>query len=243
MADTRSLPENVARIDEHDSFAFACHRDVQCFTECCRLLELALTPYDVLRLRKGTGLTSEELLERYIITEQEPREPFPRFYLTMVDDGRASCIFVGEGGCSIYAHRPGACRTYPLGRAVTRTDSGAKEHFVIMKEDHCQGFLEVVQQTPKSYSDNQELTPYNRFNDAMLEILQHEAIRNGFIPSPENIQLYILALYNLDAFRRLLHEDRLPQAVITPQEKEQLQDDEYLLTFAISLLHRLIFPR
>jgi Fe-S-cluster containining protein len=207
------------------------------------MLELALTPYDILRLRKGTGLTSEELLERYIITEQEPGEAFPRLYLTMVDDGRASCIFVGKDGCSVYPHRPGACRAYPLGRAATRTDSGVKEHFVIMKEDHCRGFLEAVQQTPKRYSDNQELTPYNRFNDAVMEILQHEAIRNGFIPSPENVQLYILALYNLDTFRKLLNGDRLPQAVVTPQEKEQLQDDEYLLTFAITLLHSAIFSR
>ena len=31
-------------------FTFACHPGVPCFTECCRELDLALTPYDVLRL-------------------------------------------------------------------------------------------------------------------------------------------------------------------------------------------------
>ena len=102
------------------SFTFACHPGVPCFTDCCRMLELALTPYDVLRLRKATGLTSRELLENYIITEQDPGEPFPRFYLTMVDDGRASCVFVSPQGCTVYPHRPSACRAYPLGRAAVR---------------------------------------------------------------------------------------------------------------------------
>ena len=240
MTDPGLLPENIARIDDDEVFSFACHPQVHCFTECCRLLELALTPYDVLQLRKATGLTSEELLAKYIITEQEPGEAFPRLYLTMVDDGRASCVFVGKDGCSVYAHRPGACRAYPLGRAVTRSDSGAKEHFVILKENHCRGFLEAVKQTPKRYSHDQELTLYSQFNDAVLEILQHEAIRNGFIPSHQNIELFVLALYNLDTFRKLLFEDRLDHIVLNRTEKEQLQDDENVLKFGIRLLQQRI---
>jgi uncharacterized protein len=241
MTDLGFLPENISQIDGDEIFSFACHPQVKCFTECCRLLELALTPYDVLRLRQATGLTSEELLARFIITEQEPGEAFPRLYLTMVDDGRASCVFVGKDGCAVYAHRPGACRSYPLGRAVTRTDTGAEEQFVIMKENHCQGFLEAAQQTPRRYSDDQELTLYNQFNDAMMELLQHNAIRSGFIPSQQDVELFILALYNLDTFRKLLFEDRLDNIVLSHMEKEQLQNDENLLNFGIALLHRHVF--
>ncbi len=243
MTDVGVLPEHISRIDGDESFTFACHPKVKCFTECCRLLELALTPYDVLRLRKGTGLTSEDLLAKYIITEQEPGEAFPRLYLTMVDDGRASCVFVGEDGCSIYAHRPGACRAYPLGRAVTRTDLGFEEHFVILQENHCQGFLEAATHTPRRYTHDQELTLYNQFNDAVLEILQHDAIRNGFIPSHKDVALFILALYNLDTFRRLLLEDQLERIILNKEEKEQLTDDENVLKFAIALLHRTVFAQ
>jgi uncharacterized protein len=243
MTDLAFLSKNVSRIDADEVFNFACHPQVPCFTECCRLLELALTPYDVLRLRKATGLTSEELLAQYIITEQEPGEAFPRLYLTMVDDGRASCVFVGKEGCSVYAHRPGACRAYPLGRATTRTDTGIKEHFVLMRESHCRGFLEPVNQTPKSYGSEQELTIYNQFNDAVLEILQHPDIRNGLIPSPSSVELFLLALYNLDAFRRYLFIDRLEGIILSEKEKKHLEDDEHLLKFGIKHLHTHIFSQ
>jgi uncharacterized protein len=243
MPDLGILHQNIFRIDVDEDFYFACHPQVPCFTECCRLLELALTPYDVLRLRKATGLTSEELLAEYIITEQEPGEAFPRLYLTMVDDGRASCVFIGKGGCSVYAHRPGACRAYPLGRATTRSGTEIKEHFILMKESHCRGFLEHVQQTPRSYGDDQELTLYNRFNDAVLEILQHPAIRDGLIPSPKSVELFLLALYNLDTFRRHLFMDHIDDIRLNESDKKHLENDENLLNFGIKHLHTHIFSR
>lgn len=237
-----NLPEFVTRLDCHESFTFACHSGVACFTECCRMLELALTPYDVLRLRYATGLTSRELLDSYIITEQDPGEPFPRFYLTMIDDGRASCVFIGPRGCVVYPHRPSACRAYPLGRAAVRSADGQiVEHFVLMKEAHCRGFHEAAQQTPLKYSIDQELTAYNRFNDAVARILQHDAIRQGLIPSRKDVDLFVLALYDLDTFRKMLWEDRLESVILTQPEKDKLQDDESLLLFAIELLQRLLF--
>jgi hypothetical protein len=41
------LPDQVSRIEAGESFFFLCHKDVSCFTECCRDLELALTPHAV----------------------------------------------------------------------------------------------------------------------------------------------------------------------------------------------------
>ena len=242
MTDTANIPESISKIAEDEIFAFSCHAQVKCFTECCRMLELALTPYDVLRLRRATGLTSAQLLEQYIITEQEPGEAFPRLYLTMVDDGRASCVFVGKDGCSVYSHRPGACRAYPLGRAATRTGTGVNDHFVIMKEDHCLGFLETAKQTPRSYICDQELNSYNLFNDAVIEILQHPAIRDGYIPSHQNVELFLLALYNLDTFRTLLLTDQFQDIMLSDEEKEHLEEDENLLKFGIDFLRKHIFP-
>ena len=242
MVSEAHLPEYVTRLDGRETFTFACHSGVRCFTDCCRMLELALTPYDVLRLRKATGLTSRELLEHYIISEQDPGEPFPRFYLTMVDDGRASCVFVSPEGCTVYPHRPSACRAYPLGRAAVRTGNGTiLEHFVIMKETHCRGFLEATQQTPLLYSIDQELTVYNTFNDAVVQILQHDAIRQGLIPSRKDIELFTLALYDLDTFRQMLMEDKVESTILSQPEKDRLQEDEELLLFAIELLKRQLF--
>ncbi|MFH0789406.1 MAG: YkgJ family cysteine cluster protein, partial [Pseudomonadota bacterium] len=50
---------------EGDSFSFACHPGVSCFTECCRDLNCVLTPYDLLRLKKSLGMTSSDLLDQF----------------------------------------------------------------------------------------------------------------------------------------------------------------------------------
>lgn len=207
------------------------------------MLELVLTPYDVLRLRKATGLHSHQVLDRYVIMEQEPGEPFPRFYLTMVDDGRASCVFVAKDGCTIYQHRPAACRAYPLGRAVMRLNDGSlEEHFVLMKEAHCRGFLEPVKQNGLQYSKEQELHKYNSYNDALAVILQHDAIRKGFIPSAKQVELFVLALYDIDSFRDMIFTNRIESLEsLQPSEKDRLRDDEKLLLFAIDWLAQQLF--
>lgn len=225
--DATELPITTKPIKPEDSFAFSCHKGVSCFTECCRMLELALSPYDVLRLRHSTGKTSTELLEQYIIMEQEPAEPFPRFYLTMVDDGRASCVFVSKDGCTVYGDRPAACRTYPLGRAVQKnTDGTVCEQFIIIQENHCRGFFEPTSQTPIEYTADQELSRYNVFNDLLAGILQHDMIRKGFIPSKKQVDLFILALYNLDDFRRQVQIGRIVYS--DAKHIEQLSDEELL---------------
>ena len=242
MSQPAQLPHYVTRLDNAETFTFSCHKGVVCFTECCRMLELALTPYDVLRLRKGTGLSSSEFLDNYVIMEHEPGEPFPRFYLTMVDDGRASCVFVAKEGCRIYENRPAACRAYPLGRAAVRNDDGkVEEHFVLMKETHCRGFEEPVVQTAVQYSLQQELSTYNRFNDAVAVILQHDSIRQGFIPSAGQVDLFVLALFNIDTFREMLLSDQLDSTSLASTDKERLKDDEELLLFSIDWLQRQIF--
>ena len=242
MTQPGNTPQQVTALARTDSFTFSCHKGVKCFTECCRMLELALTPYDVLRLRMATGLTSQELLDNYIIIEQDPGEPFPRFYLTMVDDGRASCVFVADQGCTVYEHRPAACRAYPLGRAVIRDENGTmEEHFVLMKEEHCQGFQEPVVQNAQQYSEGQELLTYNSFNDATAVILQHDSIRKGFIPSAKQIELFILTFYNIDTFREMVLKDRMDSITLTPTEKNRLGNDEELLLFGIEWLRQQLF--
>lgn len=226
------MPVATRQIHHDDSFNFSCHKGVSCFTECCRMLELALSPYDILRLRRSTGLSSTELLEKYVIEEQEPGEPFPRFYLTMVDDGRASCVFVSQEGCTVYEDRPAACRTYPLGRAAQIEASGTvKEHFILVQENHCHGFHEKDTFTPTEYSKDQELTLYNEFNDLVAMVLQHEAIRKGFIPSVRQVELFTLALYDLDRFRQKISQGEI---IVSQSNSTDIDDDEQLLRYAIS---------
>jgi Fe-S-cluster containining protein len=235
------FPEAVYRLKPDEQFNFDCHPGVPCFTECCRMLELALTPYDVLRLRLGTGLSSQQLHDQYIIEERGEHDMFPKYYLTMIDDGRASCAFVDKDGCKVYEHRPGACRAYPLGRAAVRTRSGQlNQHFVLMKENHCKGFAEPKEQTPLRYTEEQKLSSYNHYNDALANLIQHEKIRQGqFMPTDHQLHLYFLALYNIDAFRDEMMNGKL---AIENYTAEILADDEKLLLFAIEWLIDQFFP-
>ncbi len=239
---TGQLPDFVHPLGRGSAFNFACHQGLNCFTECCRLLDLALTPYDVLRLRRATGLNSGEFLERYVIIENEEGEAFPRLYLTMIDDGRGSCVFVSPHGCTVYEHRPGACRAYPVGRAAVRTTAGAiEERFVLVEEEHCLGFRESASQTGEDYCSNQGLSDYNRFNDLTTRLLQHDKVRQGMILSSQEKDLFLLTLYDLDRFRMLLHNKEF--ADITPETAGDLSSkpDEALLLYAMAWLEDRFF--
>ncbi len=236
------LPQNIQKIDAGEQFAFACHSKISCFTECCRLLDLALTPYDVLRLKNGLGLNSTDFLDRYVIIEQDDNEPLPRFYLTMVDDGNASCVFVTNTGCSVYQDRPGACRAYPMGRAVKRGENNQIEQFfVLLHESHCKGFEKAPLQTPLQYSTDQGLDRYNEINDALVHIFQHDKLRQGMRLTPEQRDFFIVALYDLDRFRHELLAEIILERPITEKQKIELEEDEELLLFAASWIDSKLF--
>ncbi len=231
-------------ITRDTEFHFDCHPGVSCFTECCRRLDLALTPYDVLRLKNGLGMGSAEFLERYVIIEWDQRLLFPQCSLTMVDDGRESCIFVSENGCTVYEDRPGACRAYPVGRGASRQPDGAvREMLVMVREPHCLGFAQSTSQTPKRYFADQGMSGYSRANDRILSIVQHPRILAGYRPTRQQLDQYILALYNLDEFRRAFCEDSL--SMNRPLQPDELQglagDDELLLELGIRWLRQELF--
>lgn len=236
------LPKNVNRIETGEAFSFACHPGVSCFTDCCRQLELALTPYDILRLKRETRLDSTAFLEQYVIQEQETADVFPRFYLTMVDDGQASCVFVSDKGCTVYPGRPGACRAYPMGRAAIRqADNSIDEFFVLLKESHCHGFEEKEAQNSEKYSVGQGLTQYNEFNDKVAAVLQHAKIRQGLRLTPQQTESFVLALYDLDSFRKQLAERSLPGS--EKYDAATHKEDEQLLLFGVEWLRGELFDQ
>lgn len=238
------LPDYVRRLETGESFQFRCHPGVACFTECCRALELALTPYDVLRLTKGLGLSSDDFLDRHAIIEQLKEDIFPQVYLAMVDDGKASCPFVTADGCQIYADRPGACRTYPLGRGAFQAPDGQQHDFhVLLTEPHCQGFSEKNRYTVEHWNLDQELSLYNAFNDEVMTILHHHKIKSGFRLTPAQVDQYMLALYRLDDFRKLIAAAGFTTPIELSKDDRQvlLSDDEALLKFAIGWLRHELF--
>ena len=59
----KKFPEGMVPLGK-STFRFACHPGVSCFTQCCRKLDLFLYPYDIIRLKKRLGISSEEFLDK-----------------------------------------------------------------------------------------------------------------------------------------------------------------------------------
>ena len=224
------LPEECISPLPHDgSFTFRCHPGISCFTECCRELELQLSPYDELRLCRGLGITTGEFLDRYGIIEFAPDDAHPKLYLTMVDDGRATCPFVSANGCAVYDDRPAACRTYPVGRGVYRNEDGCGEEvYVLITEPHCKGFNENQPHTLDSWRENQGIAIYNEINDLLLPLVQHPFFRHGGRLDDDRARLFARALFDLDDFRRQLPfaaADDEPSEALLPKVIEWLETE------------------
>ena len=91
----------------------------------------------------------------------------------------------------------------------------------------------------RAYLLDQGLEVYNRFNDALLPLLQHPNIQSRtFRPSRQQLDQYILALYDLDQFRRQMADDRIAlHRPLTPAQLKGLAgDDEELLLLGVRWL-------
>ena len=232
-------PEHVQPLGKDEEFRFRCHPGVECFTDCCRELELALTPYDVLRLRARLGISTGEFLERYCLFEAGGEDVLPRVYLGMLDDGRGRCPFVTGDGCSVYEDRPAACRTYPVGRgAFRKPDGSCHDLYVLLSEPHCKGFGQETRQDVGQWLDHEGLTDYNAMTDATLAVYQHQKVSDGIELTDLQVETFILAFYNLDAFREAILAGKLPVPVEFGEQwrQEIVDDDKALLLFAVQWL-------
>ena len=219
-------------------FRFACHNKVACFNECCHDLNQFLTPYDILRLKNGLGLTSTEFLEQYTTLHTGPESGLPVAALKTDAASGMACPFVRPAGCSVYAFRPASCRIYPVARAITRSRETGRieEHYALLKEPHCLGHAQDSFQTVREWVANQELAVYNEFNDMLMEII---ALKNQQGPEPLDMTsrlAFHMALYDLDRFRvqvfeiGLLDNNDLDGTGLDPDMLEQArEDDEALL--------------
>ena len=238
------FPDNVTRLCGLKGFSFGCHPDIACFTECCRELDLVLTPYDVLRLCKELQMKSAAFIERYVVLELDEKGVFPVLYLGMVDDGRASCPFISKNGCRVYNGRPGACRAYPVGRGITLDSNGKKQElYVLVREEHCKGFAVDQPYTVAEWFENQGLIECNAINDEVLTLLQHEKVSKDLRLTQEQKENFLLALYKLDEFRELISSPGFQdEFMLTEEEKfSALSDDLSLVRFGIRWLKATLF--
>ena len=239
-----TAPESIREILQPltgNRFRFHCHPSVPCFTECCRRLNLLLTPYDIVRLKNRLSLPAGEFLNSYGQTRYDEQRNLPMVYLKMQDNERQTCPFVSAEGCRVYEDRPAACRMYPVARASRklRLHQTVLENFFLLHEDHCRGFEEQREWTVEEWTADQGLEPYYELNNLWMEIVTHPRLRQGLVLSSKQQQMFLLACYNVDKFRQFVQGTRFLQIFDLPaqEEKEISENDEALLRLAFAWLN------
>ncbi len=234
------------RLSLESRFTFRCHKDVSCFTRCCRGINIILTPYDIILLKKRLDLPSDQFLALYTTPQLLEKTGLPLVLLKLLDDEQKSCPFVREDGCLVYADRPTACRYYPVGVASLSHKEGADDEgfYFMIEEPHCRGFEEDKDWTIKEWRRDQGVDTHDEINASWTDLVVR---KRSF---PMNIQLtekarelFFMASYDIDRFRNFVLESSfLKRFPVDAQTLEKIStDDVALLGFGIDWLKGVLF--
>jgi Fe-S-cluster containining protein len=240
-----TILKEYPRLGRNDKFQFACHAGVSCFNECCGDVNIFLTPYDVLRLKNELGISSQDFLDKYTILPIDQNQKLPVVMLKMQDNEKKTCYFVTKEGCSVYPNRPWACRMYPLGLASPGENVAQinEEFFFLLKESVCQGFKEDKEWTVEEWLKDQGIEKYNEFGEHYKDLYTHPYLDKAPALTPQKIDMFFLASYNLDKFRDFIfHSTFLEKFDIDADYLEKIKtDDEELLRFGFKWLRFALF--
>ncbi len=236
------------RMERDSKFCFACHPGVPCFTDCCRNMNIILTPYDIVRLKNRLGLTSDAFLHLYGTPVLRGLTMLPVARLNMMEDKGGKCPFVTPDGCQVYSDRPVCCRYYPIGLASLRqqekTSGEEEEFFFLVKEPHCKGFEESTEWTVESWRGDQEADLYDRMNREWMELLLRKKSFGEETELPEKARkLFYMVSTNMERFKSYVFESRFLETYVVPPEiqKKILEDEVALMQFGFEYLKHAIF--
>jgi Fe-S-cluster containining protein len=235
------------KLTKDSRFKFRCHPKVRCFTACCSNVNIALPPYDLLRLRKRLGLAADEFLKQYGDIQILDKTLFPIVTLRMRDDEKKSCPFVTPEGCTVYEDRPNICRYYPVGMATLRkldAEGGKDEFYFMTKEEHCKGFEEDHQWTIGEWRTDQGADLYDEMNRGWMEILIKKKSHGQGKEFPEiKNEMFFKMSFDTDTFRAFVFNSTFLDLYDIPAERvEKVRtDDTELLKLSYEWLRQAIF--
>ena len=70
-------PVKPIMLTEDAQLQFSCHHGIKCWNACCSNIDIPLTPYDVLRLKKRLDMTSGEFLKQYSVPFEMDKDGMP----------------------------------------------------------------------------------------------------------------------------------------------------------------------
>lgn len=225
---------------------FRCHPGVSCFTACCGNIDIILTPFDILRLRKYLNLPASEFLLRFTVPMFIEKTDMPGVKIHLDENGR--CPFVTEAGCTIYPERPSACRYYPVGMANFHEggEEGleAERFFFLVKEAHCKGHEEEKQWTIREWRADQGVDLCDEMNREWMEIVMRRK-SFGFQASlsEQAKKIFFMVSTDLDKFREFIFTSSFLDIYEIDQETldKIKEDDIALLRFSYKYLASSLF--
>ncbi|NTV15538.1 MAG: YkgJ family cysteine cluster protein [Desulfobulbaceae bacterium] len=202
---TDTNPSNIlpTKLGLDSQLKFRCHPKVSCFTACCGNINIILTPYDILRLRKAINLPASEFLLRFTIPVFLEKTDMPGVKIHLDADGR--CPFVTPEGCTIYPYRPTTCRYYPVGMSFFHeaAEGGTSEEFYfLVKEPHCKGHAEDQTLTIREWRADQGIDESDEMNKEWMElVMRRKSFGMQATLSEAAQKMFFMASTDLDKFK------------------------------------------
>jgi Fe-S-cluster containining protein len=189
-------------------------------------------------MKNGLKMSSEDFLPAYTATLIGD-SGLPVIALKMLDDEEKSCPFVTSEGCTIYEDRPWSCRIYPLQPESTKiTEKSGKEYYSVMDVPFCVGLDEDKVLTVKEWKKEQGISIYREMENLFKKITMNEFLSNKTINNKKIQEMYYMACYDLDRFRRFIFKSKFLETfdVDTETVGKIKHDDVELYKFAMRWL-------
>lgn len=225
---------------------FRCHPGVSCFTACCGNIDIILTPFDILRLRKYLNLPASEFLLRFTTPMFIEKTDMPGVKIHLDENGR--CPFVTDEGCTIYPERPSACRYYPVGMANFHEGGqegvDAEQFFFLVKEPHCKGHEEDKTWTIREWRADQGVDLCDEMNGEWLElVMRRKSFGFQASLSEQAKKIFFMVSTDLDKFKEFIFTSSFLDIYdIDQQTLDKIREDDIaLLRFSYKYLASSLF--
>jgi len=211
-----------------DSFRFDCHEGLACFGQCCRDINIFLTPNDVIRLKNKLGISSTGFLRAYTESLEVPGLKFPFIYLKM-NEGDLQCPFVTSRGCSVYQERPWSCRMAPVDIA------GPGMFKFAFDRQKCLGLNCEKEWTVRQWMGSQDMDCYDNVEATFKEIPFLVKFTGEDSLDKRIAGLFKLVCFDIDGFRQFAQKNKhlIREGGGLPGVCADLKDDLNLLKAGI----------
>ena len=241
-----SSPVLPQTFDASKVIQFQCRKGIACWNACCSNIDISLTPYDILRLKRRFEISSGEFLRKYTAPYEMEQSSIAGVKLRPVENGTA-CQFMTDEGCSVYEDRPTACRYYPVALLSLRRQDETTDRasYAMVEEPHCLGHQEPRQISVDAYRKEQGLEEYDDLARGWRQLILKKTSSGPSIGkhSKRSLELFFMVCYDVDRFSQFVASEGFSEIYDLPAEELQsiLCDDTELMQFGFRFLRQVLF--